>query len=234
MDRPSGDLVACRLSIIAMSVAGLRFSRSSYSSTPLETRSGSYIYDGAPSTFYDWEFRTSMRLKLYEDAIRAKTKTTTKGDKTIDPDDSDDSRTEAASPTRAAAETPVPAEDRPDMEAEATASQGGPPSRPPPRAPKSSDSGSVRSATAATPMDETTSYAIKARTEMVHKVLEGLREEAFELARDIGIEALTAPGGLRDFISRMRNVVFPGAAEEARELFRAGQRQGALARQGGE
>ena len=217
-----------------MSVAGLRFSRSSYSSTPLETRSGSYIYDGAPSTFYDWEFRTSMRLKLYEDAIRAKTKTTTKGDKTIDPDDSDDSRTEAASPTRAAAETPVPAEDRPDMEAEATASQGGPPSRPPPRAPKSSDSGSVRSATAATPMDETTSYAIKARTEMVHKVLEGLREEAFELARDIGIEALTAPGGLRDFISRMRNVVFPGAAEEARELFRAGQRQGALARQGGE
>ena len=76
-----------------------------------------------------------MRLKLYEDAIRAKTKTTTKGDKTIDPDDSDE---------------------------------------------------------------------------------------------------LTAPGGLRDFISRMSNVMFPRAAEEARELFRAGQRQGALARQGGE
>ena len=54
---------------------------------------------------------------------------------------------------------------------------------------------------------------------MVHKVVEGLREEAFELARDIGIEALTAPGGLRDFISSMRNVVFPRAAEEARELF---------------
>ncbi|OLQ02118.1 hypothetical protein AK812_SmicGene15069 [Symbiodinium microadriaticum] len=98
-------------------------------------RSGSYIHDGAPSTFHDWEFRTSMRLKLYEDAIRAKTKTTTKGDKTIDPDDSDE---------------------------------------------------------------------------------------------------LTAPGGLRDFISRMSNVMFPRAAEEARELFRAGQRQGALARQGGE
>ena len=74
----------------------------------------------------------------------------------------------------------------------------------------------------------------KASTEVVHKVLEGLREEAFELARDIGIEALTAPGGLRDFISRMRNVVFPRAAEEARELFKAGQRQGALARQSGE
>ena len=32
----------------------------------------------------------------------------------------------------------------------------------------------------------------------------------------------------------MRNVVFPRAAEEARELFRAGQPQGALARQGSE
>ena len=92
-----------------------------------------------------------MRLKLYEDAIRAKTKTTTKGDKTIDPCASDDSHAEAASPTRAAAETPVPAEDRPDMEAEAAASQGGPPLRPPTRAPKPSDSGSVPSATAAAP-----------------------------------------------------------------------------------
>ena len=148
-----------------------------------------------------------MRLKLYEDAIRAKTKTTTKGNKTIDPHDSDDSHAETANPTMAAAETPVPAEDRPDMGAEAAESLGGPPSRPPPRAPKSSDSGSVRSATAAAPMDETTSYAIKARTEMVHKVLQGLWEEAFELARDVGIEALTAPGSLRDFITRMRNVV---------------------------
>ena len=69
---------------------------------------------------------------------------------------------------------------------------------------------------------------------MVHRVLEGLRDEAFELARDIGIESLTAPGGLINFITQLRNVVFPRAAEEARELFRAGQRHGALARQGGE
>ena len=32
---------------------------------------------------------------------------------------------------------------------------------------------------------------------MVHRVLEGLRDEAFELARDIGVESLTAPGGFR-------------------------------------
>ena len=157
-----------------------------------------------PRTFHDWEFQP---LKLYEDAIRAKTKTTTKGDKTIDPHNSDDSHAEAASPTRAAAETPVPAEDRPDMEAEAAASQGGPPLRPRSRAPKSFESGSVRSATAAAPMDETTSYAIKARTEMVHKVPKGLREEAFELARDIGIGALTAPGGLRLHLSHEERCV---------------------------
>ena len=54
-------------------MAGLRFTRyAGQSSTPLETRSGSYIYSGDPAYFHDWEFRTLMRLKLYEDTIRAK------------------------------------------------------------------------------------------------------------------------------------------------------------------
>ena len=82
----------------------------------------------------------------------------------------------------------------------APAAGSGSPARPHVSTPKSDDSGS--------------SYAVKARTEMVHKVLEGLRDEVFELARDIGIESLTAPGGLRSFITQMRNVVFPRAAEE--------------------
>ena len=56
-----------------MSVAGLRFTRiAGQTSTPLETRSGSYIYNGDAAYFHDWEFRTLMRLKLYEDAIKAK------------------------------------------------------------------------------------------------------------------------------------------------------------------
>ena len=74
----------------------------------------------------------------------------------------------------------------------------------------------------------------KLRTEMAHKVLEGLGNDAFELARDMGIEAITVPGGLRKFIEQLRSVVFPRAAEEARELFRVGQRPGTLARQPGE
>ena len=73
-------------------------------------------------------------------------------------------------------------------------------------------------------VDEPTRYAVKARTEMVHRVLEVLREEAFQLSRNIGIESLTARGGLHGCISKMRSVVFPVP----------GQPQGALARQGGE
>ena len=83
-------------------------------------------------------------------------------------------------------------------------------------------------------MDEATSYASKARTETVHRVLEGLRDEAFELARDIGVESLTARGGLRSFVEKIREVVFPRATEEARELFRAGQKHGVISRQAGE
>ena len=66
---------------------------------------------------------------------------------------------------------------------------------------------------------------------MVQKVLEGLRDEAFELARDIGVVVLTQPGGLRKFVDKLRDVVFPRASEEARELFKTGQKPGSLARQ---
>ena len=39
---------------------------------------------------------------------------------------------------------------------------------------------------------------------------------------------------LRSFVEKLREVVFPRAQEEARELFRAGQKQGVLSRQSGE
>ena len=61
-----------------------------------------------------------------------------------------------------------------------------------------------------TPLDELPASATQARTEMVQKVLEGLREEAFELARDIGVETLTLPGdGLRKFVDRLRELFPP-------------------------
>ena len=45
---------------------------------------------------------------------------------------------------------------------------------------------------------------------------------------------LTQPGGLRQFVEKLRDVVFPRASEEARELFKVGQKPGSLARQNGE
>ena len=80
------------------------------------------------------------------------------------------------------------------------------------------------------PLVELTAAATQARTEMV-QVLEGLRDEAFKLARDIGVDVLTQPSGLRKFVDKLRDVVFPRASEEARELFKTGQKPGSLARQ---
>ena len=55
---------------------------------------------------------------------------------------------------------------------------------------------------------------------LVNKIVEGLRGDAFLVARDLGHEALMKPKGLETLI---RANVFPRATEEARELFRAGQ-----------
>ena len=54
-----------RLSGTTMSVTGLRYTRTSgQSSTLLEIRSGSYIYNDDPACFHGRESRTLMRLKL--------------------------------------------------------------------------------------------------------------------------------------------------------------------------
>ena len=57
-----------------MSVAGLRFSpdHGARATDPAETRSGSYIYGGDPAGFHDWEFRTKLRLRMYEEFLRTK------------------------------------------------------------------------------------------------------------------------------------------------------------------
>ena len=59
------------------------------------------------------------------------------------------------------------------------------------------------------PLDELTASATRARTEMAQKFLDGLREEAFELARDIGVDVRAQPCGLRKFVDKLRDVVFP-------------------------
>ena len=59
------------------------------------------------------------------------------------------------------------------------------------------------------PLDELSASATQARAGMVHKVSEGLRDEAFKLARDIGVDGLSQAGGLRNFVNRLRSIVSP-------------------------
>ena len=181
-----------------------------------------------------------MRLKLYEDAIKAKAQ------KKASRRNSRRSPTPQDEPTDADAEVEAPGEEPEgggDLASLAAAMSRESPSD----TSRSSKHGksskpSVTSRASHGPkdlpkgddLDELSASATQARTEMVQKVLEGLREEAFELARDIGVDVLAQPGGLRKFVKKLRDVVFPRASEEARELFKAGQKPGSLARQNGE
>ena len=198
-------------------MAGLRFARTAgQTSTPLETRSGSYIYNGDPAYFHDWEFRMLMRLKLYEDIIRAKAQKKARRNSRKSPTPQDE-------PTDADAEADTPGEVNGggDMASLAAAMSQESPSD----TSLSSNRGKSTKPSVASlashspkgdvdPLDELTATATQARTEMVQKVLEGLREEAFELARDIGVDVLTQPRGLRKFVDKLRDVVFPRASEE--------------------
>ena len=177
-----------------------------------------------------------MRRKLYEDAIKAKAQKKKNSRRSPTPQDE---------PTDADAEVDAPGEgtgggdlaslaaamSRESPSDTSRSSKHGKSSKPsvPSRAshgPKHLPTGDD--------LDELSASATQARTEMVQKVLEGLREEAFELARDIGVDVLTRPGGLRKFVEKLRDNVFPRASEEARELFKVGQKPGSLARQNGE
>ena len=221
-------------------MAGLRFTRTAgQTSTALETRSGSYIYNGDPAYFHDWEFRTLMRLKLYEDTIKAKAQKK-KGRRNprrspTPQDEPTDADVEAEPPGEGTVggnfASPAAAMSRESPSDTSRSSKHGKSSKPSvtsraSHGPKNLPEGDY--------LDELSASATQARTEMVQKVLEGLREEAFELARDIGVDVLTQPGGLRKFVEKLRAVAFPRASEAARELFKVGQKPGSLARQNGE
>ena len=72
-------------------------------------------------------------------------------------------------------------------------------------------------------------------SECVSKILEGLRGDAFSIARDIGLNRLLRPDGIDHLIEQIRQQAFPLQSEEASELFRQGQLlSGPLAKQPGE
>ncbi|OLP87405.1 hypothetical protein AK812_SmicGene31376 [Symbiodinium microadriaticum] len=72
-------------------------------------------------------------------------------------------------------------------------------------------------------------------SECVSKILEGLRGDAFSIARDIGLNRLLKPDGIDHLIEQIRQQAFPLQSEEASEFFRQGQLlSGPLAKQSGE
>ena len=172
-----------------------------------------------------------MRLKLYEDAIRAKAQ------KEKARRNSRGSPTPQDKPTDADAEAVPPGVDGGgDIASMVEAMSQASPSDTGSRSSKHGKSSRPSVASVEShgtkegpdPLDESTASATQARTEMVLKGLEGLREEAFELACDIGVDVLTQPGGLRKFVDQLPDVVFPRASE-VRELFKTGQKPDSLA-----
>ena len=45
-----------------MALSALRYLPDHSTAVPVETKSGSYIYDGTVTNFHEWEFRTEMRI----------------------------------------------------------------------------------------------------------------------------------------------------------------------------
>ena len=182
-----------------MSINGLRFSLERHSSAPLETKSGSYIYTGDASNFHDWSFRTLLRIRLYEQQLEDR--------KSADPEG-----TSALPIPTEADEEPEEPMTFPDLSGETTAQPPTP--------------GSTPKAGASPKSPKKTKSSDGDRGPLVNRVIEGLRGDAFSIARDLGLEVLSAPGGLIRLVNEIKAHVFPRAKEEAKELFRAGQKQG--------
>ena len=62
-------------------------------------------------------------------------------------------------------------------------------------------------------------------SECAARILEGLRADAFQIARDVGLERLSKCDGIDRLIEASRGKFFPLPSEEASELFRVGQHQ---------
>ena len=52
-------------------------------------------------------------------------------------------------------------------------------------------------------------HLAKDHYQLVNKVMEGLRGDAFLVARDMGFAALSQPGGLRSLVAKIKASVFP-------------------------
>ena len=191
-----------------MSINGLRFNQERHSSAPLETKSGSYIYAGDAANFHDWQFRTLLRIRLYEQQLEEETS------KPADPlgpqQQSQPQKTQKSMLLFQICRVLL-------------------------KQPSLHQQSRLRSLERAeNPRSPASRRQTLIEDHWLNKVIEGLRGDAFSIARDLGLEVLSKPGGLVKLVGEIKSHVFPRAREEAKELFRAGQKQGGpLSRQPG-
>ena len=248
-----------------MSVAGLKYAGAQQwgHSAPAETKSGSYIYSGSASAYHDWEFRTRIRMLQHKEkqkrellkelriaaqsSARAQTASPRKwGPKArasvaesqdlpaggVDRPTEDASSGTPASPSSARRRRTMP--DTAAAE-ESDGDAGSLPSHP---SQVEDEDGSIGDRAFTEPVMPTMADVSEADIDMsecVSKILEGLRGDAFSIARDIGLNRFLQPDGIDHLIEQIRQQAFPLQSEEASELFRQGQLlSGPLAKQTGE
>jgi len=199
-----------------MSVAGLRYQASTYSAAPVVTKNGVFIFDGSPANYHEWQFRTELRIAACEQKCK-------KLKRERESKRAEDSFTSSSKP-------------------ETGKKERSPKHRPPgsdlERGPRSessvelfNDNDALKPGDDANDDDDEELEA-EQRMETVLRVLEGLRGDAFQKAKDLGVAALSAKGGLERLVEEIKLMVFPLGALEAQALFRSGQAvSGPLSRQ---
>ena len=248
-----------------MSVAGLKYSGAQQwgHSAPAETKSGSYIYSGSASAYHDWEFRTRIRVLQHKEkqkrellkelriaaqsnaraqsasprkwASKARASVAESQDLPaggVDRPTEDASSGTPASPSSARRRRTMPGT---AVAEESDGDAGSLPSHP---SQVEDEDGSIGDRAFTEPVMPTMADVSEADIDMsecVSKILEGLRGDAFSIARDIGLNRLLQPDGIDHLIEQIRQQAFPLQSEEASELFRQGQLlSGPLAKQSGE
>eukprot|EP00439_Symbiodinium_sp_Y106_P023264 s5069_g2.t2 len=230
-----------------MSVAWLKYDPVLSLDTPAETKSGSYIYSGSAASFHDWEFRTRARVFQHREKQRSEVlkdlrashqlshsasprKWVGGGLRSSDRHTSDESSGAAASPSSASGRRRVR-----QTEAQSTSSRDGDEDEQQSQDPNAEDDDEASVATEPVPTLASVRDSDLDMTDAVQKTLEGLRGDAFLVARDIGLERLLQHDCIEFLIQKVKEHAFPLQGEEASELFRQGQLlTGPLSKQAGE
>ena len=187
------------------SISSLCYARSTDAKMQ-ETKSGAYVYAGEAWNFHEWEFRTLLKAR----ALR------TIGTSSRVARDAADGESAGAADASAS----IPRSSRVARDGSAAG--------------ESMEDGETMSDTVIVEESRSRPNA-QERSITVTKIVEGLRGDAFDVARDLGEDVLCGDDGLIMLVDAMRTTVFPLKAQEVKELLKHGTKPGGLlSRQAGE